>query len=128
MRRERDVGTRGNKHAWRRVGDPRPGEYARAEIFSDLARARVALLCAPEMAPAAAETLAPTKAIEGKDLHVTDMRNMPLCEIEVVAGFPRYRPYPRGHRYVHRGSNPPAPPRSPRERQRFPRFQDRATP
>jgi hypothetical protein len=34
------------------------------------------------------ETLAPTKAIEGKDLHVTDGRNMPFCEIEVVAGFP----------------------------------------
>jgi hypothetical protein len=37
---------------------------------------------------AVAETLAPTKAIEGKDLHIADMRNMPFCEIEVVAGFP----------------------------------------
>jgi hypothetical protein len=37
---------------------------------------------------AAAQTLAPTTAIQGKDLHITDMRNMPFCEIEVLAGFP----------------------------------------
>jgi hypothetical protein len=37
---------------------------------------------------AAAETLAPMKAVPGKDLHITDMRNMPFCEIEVLAGFP----------------------------------------
>jgi hypothetical protein len=51
--------------------------------------AAIALIGAPAIAPGAlAETLAPTKAIEGKNLHVTDMRNMPFCEIEVVAGFP----------------------------------------
>jgi hypothetical protein len=34
------------------------------------------------------DTLAPTKGIKGKDLHLTDMRNTPFCEIEVIAGFP----------------------------------------
>jgi hypothetical protein len=54
-----------------------------------LASVAVTFLCAAVCAaPAEAETLAPTKGIEGKDLHVTDMRNMPFCEIEVVAGFP----------------------------------------
>ena len=37
---------------------------------------------------AEAATLAPTKAIPNKELHVTDTRNMPFCEIEVFAGFP----------------------------------------
>jgi hypothetical protein len=35
-----------------------------------------------------AATLAPTSGTQGKDLHITDMRNMPFCEIEVLAGFP----------------------------------------
>jgi hypothetical protein len=37
---------------------------------------------------ASAATLAPTSGTQGKDLHITDMRNMPFCEIEVLAGFP----------------------------------------
>jgi hypothetical protein len=61
----------------------------RAEPKAILACTALALLCAAGFAaPAQAETLAPTKAIPGKDLHVKDTRNMPFCEIEVVAGFP----------------------------------------
>jgi hypothetical protein len=37
---------------------------------------------------ASAATLAPTSGTQGKDLHISDMRNMPFCEIEVLAGFP----------------------------------------
>jgi hypothetical protein len=61
----------------------------RAGTKEALVSAGVALLCAAALVrSAAAETLAPTKGIEGKDLHVSDGRNMPFCEIEVVAGFP----------------------------------------
>jgi hypothetical protein len=52
--------------------------------------AALAVLCiaGARAGSARAETLAPTKAIPGKELHVTDTRNMPFCEIEVVTGFP----------------------------------------
>jgi hypothetical protein len=54
-----------------------------------LVAAALALLPAAGFEAAAeAETLAPTTAIAGKTLHMTDVRNMPFCEIEVVAGFP----------------------------------------
>ncbi len=63
--------------------------HNRVGMKGALFSAALALLCAAGLdAPTQAETLAPTKAIQGKDLHVTDMRNMPFCEIEVVAGFP----------------------------------------
>jgi hypothetical protein len=64
-------------------------KHNRAGTKGALIGAGLALLSTTGFAsPAKAETLAPTKAIEGKDLHVTEMRNMSFCEIEVVAGFP----------------------------------------
>jgi hypothetical protein len=67
----------------------RGGHDALSVRRASAARLGLAALCALGFASvAAAETLAPTQGIQGKDLHVTDMRNMPFCEIEVVAGFP----------------------------------------
>jgi hypothetical protein len=51
--------------------------------------AALAIGCALGLSPVAlAETLAPTKAIPGKELHLDNVRNMPFCEVEVVIGFP----------------------------------------
>jgi hypothetical protein len=50
--------------------------------------AALALAGAGLASAAPAGTLAPTSGTQGKDLHVTDVRGMPFCEIEVVAGFP----------------------------------------
>jgi hypothetical protein len=64
-------------------------EGGKAKTKGALVGAGLALVSAAGLAPAAkAETLAPTQAIPGKDLHITEGRNLPFCEIEVVAGFP----------------------------------------
>ena len=64
-------------------------KHDRAGTKGVLVCAALALFSAAcAVASAEAETLAPTKATPGKELHVTDTRNMPFCEIEVVAGFP----------------------------------------
>jgi hypothetical protein len=52
-------------------------------------RTVLAMICAVGSSPIVlAETLAPTKAIPGKELHLDNVRNMPFCEVEVVTGFP----------------------------------------
>ncbi len=56
-----------------------------------LLRVTLALACAYALGGCAAmrgPTLAETQGIPGNDLHVTDMRNMPFCEIEVATGTP----------------------------------------